>query len=83
VLIPFGLVALLLGQAQWKWFAIGSTLGVATCLTVSAALSPSVLWLGTGAIAQAFLILNAVLCLGLAYLAAKAANSGGHHEYLG
>ncbi|HEY9640018.1 MAG TPA: S8 family peptidase [Coleofasciculaceae cyanobacterium] len=83
VLIPFGLVALLLGHAQWKWFSVGSALGVAACLTVSAVLSPSVLWLGSGAIAQAFLILNAGLCIGLAYLAAKAASSGGHHEYLG
>jgi serine protease len=72
VLIPLALVALLLGQAQWKWFAIGSALGVASCLIVSAMVSPSVLWLGSGAIAQSFLLVNAALCYGLAYLAAKA-----------
>jgi serine protease len=72
VLIPLVLVALLLGNSQWKWFAIGSTLGVASCLAVSAMVSPAVLWLGSGAIARSFLIVNALLCYGLAYLAAKA-----------
>jgi serine protease len=75
VLIPFGLIALLLGHAQWKWFAIGSALGVASCLAVSAVLSPAVLWLGAGAIARSFLVVNALCCFGLAYLAAKAADS--------
>jgi serine protease len=71
VLIPFGLIALLLGHRQWKWFAIGSTLGVASCLTVSAFTSTELMWLGSGAIAQAFLIINALLCFGLAYLSSK------------
>lgn len=72
VIIPFILVALLLGHPQWRWFAVGSTLGVASCLAVSAIVFPSVLWLGSGAIAQTFLVVNALLCFGLAYLAAKA-----------
>lgn len=72
IIIPFILVALLLGHSQWRWFAVGSTLGVAACLTVSAIVAPSVLWFGSGAIAQTFLIVNALLCFGLAYLAAKA-----------
>ncbi|AFY78939.1 subtilisin-like serine protease [Pleurocapsa sp. PCC 7327] len=70
-LIPFLLIALLLGHPQWKWFAIGTTLGVASCLAVSAVMSPAVLWLGTGAIARIFLIVNALLCFGLAYLASQ------------
>jgi serine protease len=72
VLIPFALIALLLSHAQWKWFAIGSSLGVAACLAVSAIATPHLLWLGSGAIAQIFLAINALLCLGLATLAAKA-----------
>lgn len=75
VLIPFVLIALLLGHPQAKWLAIGSTLGVASCLVVSAILSPQVLWLGEGAIARSFLLLNALLCLGLAYVSAKATHS--------
>src|SRR6476646_6039959 len=38
VLIPGILLALLLGHKQWKWFAIGSTIGVSVCLAVSAAI---------------------------------------------
>ncbi|HEY9610315.1 S8 family peptidase [Allocoleopsis sp.] len=71
VLIPFILVALLLGHQQWKWVAIGSALGVASCLAVSAVMSPSLLWLGSGIIARIFLVANALLCFGLAYLASK------------
>jgi serine protease len=75
VLIPFGLVALLLGDKKWKWFSIGATLGVAVCLGLSAAIDPAMLWLGDGAIARTFLGINTVLCLGLAYLALKTAIS--------
>ncbi len=71
VLIPFILVALLLGHKKWKWLAIGSALGVASCLAVSAVVSPSVVWLGDGVLARGFLIANALLCFGLAYLASK------------
>ncbi|MBD1901495.1 S8 family peptidase [Trichocoleus sp. DQ-A3] len=71
VLIPFALIALLLGHRSWKWFAIGSTLGVASCLLVSAVADPAMLWLGHGAIAKIFLITNALLCIGLAYLSSK------------
>jgi serine protease len=72
VLIPLVLVALLLGSSQWKWFAVGSALGVASCLAISAIVSPEVLWLGSGAIARTYLIVNALLCFGLAYLGSKA-----------
>ncbi|MGB6168731.1 MAG: DUF5942 domain-containing protein, partial [Geitlerinemataceae cyanobacterium] len=73
VLSPLGLVALLLGHRDWKWFAIGSTIGVTACLTVSAILDPSVLWLGNGLVARGFLLGNAVLCYGLARLSLKSA----------
>ena len=71
VLIPLVLIALLLGHPTWKWLAIGSALGVASCLVVSAVVSPAVWGLGDGAIARLFLIANALLCYGLARLATK------------
>jgi serine protease len=71
VLIPFILIALFLGHQQWKWIAIGSAIGVASCLAVSAFVTPAVWGLGVGLPAQVFLIVNALLCLGLARLALK------------
>lgn len=71
VLIPIVLMALLLGHPTWKWFAIGSTLGVAACLTVSAVLDPAVWGLGSDNLARIFLITNALLCYALARLALK------------
>ncbi len=71
VLIPLALVLLFLGHPQWKWLAIGSALGVASCLAVSAVLSPAVWGLGSGVVARVFLGVNALLCFGLAYLASK------------
>lgn len=70
-LIPFVLIALFLGHQEWKWIAIGSAIGVSSCLVVSAAVSPAVWGLGTGLPAQIFLIVNALLCLGIARLALK------------
>lgn len=72
VLIPFILVALLLSHPQWKWVAIGCCLGVAACLAVNAIGSPQVLWLGSGAIARSYLLVNALLCFGLAKLGSQA-----------
>ena len=71
VLIPFILIALFLGHKEWKWSAIGACLGVASCLGVSAFVSPVVWGLGYGLPSQLFLIINALLCLGLARLALK------------
>lgn len=71
MLIPFLLIALLAGHKTWKWFAIGSALGVASCLLVSAAVDPALSALGAGALARSFLIVNSLLCVGLAYLASK------------
>ena len=69
-LIPFLLMALLLNSSL-KWFAIGSSIGVAACLGVSAFSDPGVWLLGSGAIARIYLLVNAALCLGLAYLASQ------------
>lgn len=70
-LIPFGLVALLLNNPTLKWFAIGSSLGVGACLAVSAAVDPSLWLLGSGTLARIYLGVNALLCVGLAYLASR------------
>ena len=70
VLIPFMLIALLLSHSTLKWFAVGTALGVAACLGVSAVVSPTVWALGTGA-ARLFLTVNALLCFSLAYLASQ------------
>jgi serine protease len=71
ILIPFLLVCFLLGHPTWKWFAIGSCLGVAACLAVSAVLSPEMQWI-TGFTARTYLGANALLTLGLAALAIHA-----------
>lgn len=71
ILIPLVLVVLFLGHPQWKWAAIGSAIGVASCLAVSAVMSPSILWLDSVIAARLFLATNALLCFGLAYLASK------------
>ena len=70
-LIPFVLIVLLLGNPSWKKFAVGSSLGVASCLLVSAFVTPDIWWLGQGALARFFLISNALLCYGIAHLAMK------------
>ncbi len=70
-LIPLALLALLLSHPTLKWFAVGSTLGVASCLAVSAFLTPTLIWLGGGAIASLFLLVNAGFCVVLAYLALR------------
>lgn len=71
VLIPALLILLLLGHQQWKWVAIGSTIGVASCLIVSAVVDPAVWGLGAGITAKVFLVVNALFCLGLARLAIR------------
>ncbi|NET01929.1 MAG: peptidase S8 [Sphaerospermopsis sp. SIO1G1] len=71
VLIPLILIVLLLGNTTWKWFAIGSSLGVAACLTVSAIYDPALWGLGDGYLARTYLIINALLCYGLARLTLK------------
>jgi serine protease len=71
VLIPFVLIALFLGHPTGKWFAIGSSLGIAACLTVTAIYSPTVWGLANIHLSRIFLLVNALLCYGLARLALK------------
>ncbi|MGL6342802.1 MAG: S8 family peptidase [Waterburya sp.] len=71
VVIPLTLIILLIGHPSLKWFAIGSSIGVAACLGVSAVVDPNLWLLGGGAIARTYLLVNAILCLGLAYLASQ------------
>ena len=71
ILVPVVLLALLLGHSKWKWFAIGSSLGIAACLAVSSVTDPAVWGLGSGILARGFLIANAVLCFMLARFAVK------------
>lgn len=75
VILPFVLIALLLGHPQAKWLAVGVTLAMAVTLGISAVIHPTLIWLGSGTSAQAFLGVNALLCLGLSYLALKSATS--------
>lgn len=70
-LIPFVLTIFLLGNPKLRWFAIGSSIGVAACLSVSAFTDPGIWLLGSGTISRIYLILNAIICLGLAYLASQ------------
>jgi serine protease len=71
VLLPLGLLLVLLGHPQWKWFAIGSAIGTSACLATSAVLSPQMMWIGNGMPAIAFLSINSLLCFGFAYLSIK------------
>ena len=71
VLIPFGLIILLNGSRTLKWFAIGSCIGVAACLAITAFTAPNLWLFGTGVFAQGYLLINAFLCFGLAYLASQ------------
>jgi serine protease len=68
VLIPFGLLLLVAGTDIGKRFGVGLSLGIASCLMVYAFISPAVWGLGTGILAQGFLIINALLCFALAKL---------------
>jgi serine protease len=67
VLIPLGLVALLLGHPKWKWFAIGSSIGIAACLGISSITDPAVWGLGTSILSRLFLGINALMCMAFAH----------------
>ena len=75
VILPFVLIALLLSHPQAKWLAVGVSLAMAVTLGISAVIHPTLIWLGSGMVAQAFLGVSALLCLGLGYLALKSATS--------
>jgi serine protease len=76
VLIPAGLLVLLMGHKDLKWWAIGSLLGVSACLAVSAIADPELIWLGKGIVARGFLGLNALLCFALARLSLQPSEIG-------
>jgi serine protease len=71
VLIPLVLLVVCWSIPQGKRFAVGTSLGVAACLLVSAVVAPQTWLLGDGAIARGFLAINGLLCFGLATFAAK------------
>ena len=71
VLIPLLLMVSCWSLPPAKWFAVGTSLGVSSCLLVSAVISPHVWLLGEGAIARIFLGVNGLLCFGLARFAAR------------
>ncbi len=71
VLIPLLLLVVCWSMPQGKWFAVGTSLGVAACLLVSAVVAPQIWLLGDGAIARSFLVINGLLCFGLATFAAR------------
>jgi serine protease len=71
ILLPLVLLVCLLGHKEWKWFAVGTVIGVGGCLGVSAVVAPELLWLGNGIVARSFLVVNALLCVKLAQLAIK------------
>ena len=70
-LIPFLLMAALLGHPSGKWFAIGSGLGMTGALAVYAVWMPNLIWLGANPIARVYLLINAVLCYSLVRLATR------------
>jgi serine protease len=71
VLIPLLLMVACWSLPQGKWFAVGTSLGVSACLLVSAVVAPQMWLLGDGEIARIFLIVNGLLCFGLARFAAR------------
>jgi serine protease len=71
VLIPLLLMVACWSFSPGKWFAVGTSLGVSACLLVSAVVAPQVWLLGDGEIARIFLVLNGLLCFGLARFAAR------------
>jgi serine protease len=71
VLIPLLLMIACWSLPQGKWFAVGTSLGVSACLLVSAVLAPQMWLLGDGEIARIFLVVNGLLCFGLARFAAR------------
>jgi serine protease len=70
-LIPVVLIVLFLSHPLLKWVSIGLTLGVASCLTITAFTNPSVWGFGYGLASQIFLLVNAILCFYLAKIASR------------
>ncbi|MBE9239461.1 DUF5942 domain-containing protein [Synechocystis salina] len=70
-LIPIGLLLLLLGSPSGKQWSLGVCFGVTVFLLTAAFLGTPLWLIGTGTTAIAFLVVNALICLGLGSLAAK------------
>lgn len=70
-LIPVILVVLFLSHPILKWVSIGLTLGVASCLTITAFINPLVWGFGYGLASQIFLLVNAIICFYLAQIASR------------
>lgn len=70
-LIPIVLIVLFLGSNQWKWFALGSSIGVASCLIFYSICTPTIWGISDEFLARGYLIVNALICLAIAYLASK------------
>jgi serine protease len=71
-LIPVFLLVLLWSNVTGRRFAIGLTIGTASCLAVNAVVDPQVWMLGNGVFSQIFLATNALLCFVLGRFALKA-----------
>jgi serine protease len=71
VIIPLLLMIACWSFTSGKWFAVGTSLGVSACLLVNAVVAPQVWWLGDGEVARIFLVVNGLLCFGLARFAAR------------
>jgi serine protease len=71
VIIPLLLMIVCWSFTSGKWFAVGTSLGVSACLLVNAVVAPQVWWLGDGEVARIFLVVNGLLCFGLARFAAR------------
>jgi serine protease len=71
VIIPLLLMVACWSFTSGKWFAVGTSLGVSACLLVNAVVAPQVWWLGDGEVARIFLVVNGLLCFGLARFAAR------------
>lgn len=70
-LIPFLMLAFLLGHPRFSWMTVGVSVGVAALLALSVFVQPSVLWIGSGFWARLFLAANALFSLLIAYLSLK------------
>jgi serine protease len=72
-LIPLALVVFFLGHKQLRWLAIGVSLGMASHLLLAGTVFyEGVLWFGSAAwFGRSFLVLNGLVSLWLAYLAAQ------------
>lgn len=72
-LLPLALVVFFLGHKQLRWLAIGVSLGMASHLLLAGTVFyEGVLWFGSAAwFGRSFLVLNGLVSLWLAYLAAQ------------